>query len=282
VLFFLPLSNFSLLSMAVTRSKDAPPFGPPIPSGTTFRKSDVFRDFLLAKVINAENAAHKSDKFHTMATRTRQEYLKDLAENCVSNTPIDSSGKFNLISLTSKKKEKTKARVGAEQHSAGAVAWRVAAQDYARGVEIECILGISNEFVVLLDLRTKEVVFNCACGDVIGWTPDASTLKIFYGQGDHVFLQAAEGSAEHIREIVQRLKVRERVPQWYAGACDWQKPQEALKCLPSPSQSGRGKRVRVLPCRGASESRQPSGPGTCGFPCLHRGRAKDMHINPKS
>uniref|UniRef100_A0A5F5PUK4 Signal induced proliferation associated 1 like 3 n=1 Tax=Equus caballus TaxID=9796 RepID=A0A5F5PUK4_HORSE len=202
-----PCTDNVCYSMAVTRSKDAPPFGPPIPSGTTFRKSDVFRDFLLAKVINAENAAHKSDKFHTMATRTRQEYLKDLAENCVSNTPIDSTGKFNLISLTSKKKEKTKARVGAEQHSAGAIAWRVAAQDYAQGVEIDCILGISNEFVVLLDLRTKEVVFNCYCGDVIGWTPDSSTLKIFYGRGDHIFVQAAEGSVEDIREIVQRLKV---------------------------------------------------------------------------
>ncbi|XP_048185825.1 signal-induced proliferation-associated 1-like protein 3 isoform X3 [Perognathus longimembris pacificus] len=202
-----PCTENVCYSMAVTRSKDAPPFGPPIPNGTTFRKSDVFRDFLLAKVINAENAAHKSDKFHTMATRTRQEYLKDLAENCVSNTPIDSSGKFNLISLTSKKKEKTKARAGAEQHSAGAIAWRVAAQDYAQGVEIDCILGISNEFVVLLDLRTKEVVFNCYCGDVIGWTPDSSTLKIFYGRGDHILLQAAERSVEDIREIVQRLKV---------------------------------------------------------------------------
>ncbi|XP_051063330.1 signal-induced proliferation-associated 1-like protein 3 isoform X2 [Phodopus roborovskii] len=202
-----PCTENVCYSMAVTRSKDAPPFGPPIPNGTTFRKSDVFRDFLLAKVINAENAAHKSDKFHTMATRTRQEYLKDLAESCVSNTPIDSSGKFTLISLTSKKKEKTKARAGAEQHSAGAIAWRVAAQDYAQGVEIDCILGISNEFVVLLDLRTKEVVFNCYCGDVIGWTPDASTLKIFYGRGDHIFLQAAEGSVEDIRDIVQRLKV---------------------------------------------------------------------------
>lgn len=202
-----PCTENVCYSMAVTRSKDAPPFGPPIPNGTTFRKSDVFRDFLLAKVINAENAAHKSDKFHTMATRTRQEYLKDLAENCVSNTPIDSSGKFNLISLTSKKKEKTKARAGAEQHSAGAIAWRVSAQDYAQGVEIDCILGISNEFVVLLDLRTKEVVFNCYCGDVIGWTPDSSTLKIFYGRGDHIFIQAAEGSVEDIRDIVQRLKV---------------------------------------------------------------------------
>ncbi|XP_066098240.1 signal-induced proliferation-associated 1-like protein 3 isoform X3 [Saccopteryx bilineata] len=202
-----PCTDNVCYSMAVTRSKDAPPFGPPIPNGTTFRKSDVFRDFLLAKVINAENAAHKSDKFHTMATRTRQEYLKDLAENCVSSTPIDSTGKFNLISLTSKKKEKTKARAGAEQHSSGAITWRVAAQDYGQGVEIDCILGISNEFVVLLDLRTKEVVFNCYCGDVIGWTPDSSTLKIFYGRGDHIFVRATEGSVEDVRDIVQRLKV---------------------------------------------------------------------------
>ncbi|XP_064293481.1 signal-induced proliferation-associated 1-like protein 3 isoform X2 [Phalacrocorax carbo] len=202
-----PCTDNVCYSVAVTRSKDVPPFGPPIPSGVTFRKSDVFRDFLLAKAINAENAAHKSDKFHTMATRTRQEYLKDLAENCVTNTPIDSAGKFNLISLASKKKEKTKARAGAEQHSAGAIAWRVSAQDFARGAEIACALGISNEFVVLLDLGAKEVVFNCFCGDVIGWTADSSTVKIFYGRGDHVFIRAAEGGPEDIKEIVQRLKV---------------------------------------------------------------------------
>lgn len=191
----------------MTRSKDVPPFGPAIPNRATFRKSDVFRDFLLAKVINAENAAHKSDKFHAMATRTRQEYLKDLAENGITSTPIDSSGKFNLISLASKKKEKTRARPGAEQHSTGAISWRVLAQDYTQGVEIECVLGISNEFVVLLDLGTKEVVFNCFCADVIGWTPDTFALKIFFGRGDHIFVRALEGSQDDIKDIVQRLKV---------------------------------------------------------------------------
>ncbi|XP_060131489.1 signal-induced proliferation-associated 1-like protein 3 isoform X2 [Zootoca vivipara] len=202
-----PCTENVCYSVAVTRSKDVPPFGPAIPSRAAFHKSDVFRDFLLAKVINAENAAHKSDKFHTMATRTRQEYLKDLAENCVTSTPIDSTGKFNLISLASKKKEKTKARPGAEQHSAGAIAWHLQAQDYTQGLEIECILGISNEFVVLLDLGTKEVVFNCFCADVIGWTPDTFSIKIFYGRGDHIFIRALEGNPEDIKEIVQRLKV---------------------------------------------------------------------------
>ncbi|XP_070620306.1 signal-induced proliferation-associated 1-like protein 3 isoform X1 [Erythrolamprus reginae] len=194
-------------SVAVTRSKDVPPFGPAIPSQATFHKSDVFRDFLLAKVINAENAAHKSEKFHTMATRTRHEYLKDLAENSVTSTPIDSAGKFNLISLASKKREKMRARAGAEQQSAGALVWRVLAQDYSQGAAIEGLLGISNEFVALLDLAAKEVVFNCFCADVIGWTPDSCSLKIFYGRGDHIFVQAPENNPEDVKEIVQRLKV---------------------------------------------------------------------------
>ena len=80
-------------SVAVARSQDVPSFGPPIPQGVTFPKSTVFRDFLLAKVINAENAAHKSDKFGAMATRTRQEYLRDLAERHVTSTPVEPTGK---------------------------------------------------------------------------------------------------------------------------------------------------------------------------------------------
>ena len=43
-------------------------------------------------MINAENAAHKSEKFTAMAVRTRYEYLKDLATNFVTAQGIDSGG----------------------------------------------------------------------------------------------------------------------------------------------------------------------------------------------
>lgn len=97
-------------------------FGPPIPSEAVFKKSKDFSDFLLAKskdfdlfihltfkiffikkpffiylfilVINAENAAHRSEKFATMATRTRQAYLKDLTLNHSTNTTIEPVQKF--------------------------------------------------------------------------------------------------------------------------------------------------------------------------------------------
>lgn len=38
-----------MFSVAVTRSKEVPVFGPPIPDGATFPKSKTFSDFLLAK-----------------------------------------------------------------------------------------------------------------------------------------------------------------------------------------------------------------------------------------
>lgn len=195
--------------MAVARSKDVPSFGPPIPEGVTFPKSSVFRDFLLAKVINAENAAHKSHKFCAMATRTRQEYLRDLAERHTTSTSIDPSGKFPFISLAHKKKEKTRPYDGAELRSLGAVTWQVYAEDHGNGGEIEALLAISNDFIILLDQDAKAVVFNCATKDAIGWTLSSpASLKIFYERGESVSLRSISNNTEDFKEVIKRLEVR--------------------------------------------------------------------------
>lgn len=87
--------SVSVPSVAVTRSKSVPMFGPPLPPGGRFAKSKAFAEFLLTKIINAETAAHKSDKFVSMAVRTRQELLKDLATNFVTQTTLESGNKFS-------------------------------------------------------------------------------------------------------------------------------------------------------------------------------------------
>ena len=69
-------------------------FGPPIPESGKFHKGRAFTNFLLAKVINGELAALRSEKFACMAARTKHEYLKDLATNNVTNTLLDTSSKF--------------------------------------------------------------------------------------------------------------------------------------------------------------------------------------------
>ena len=58
---------------------DTHPFPPPPPPHTHTHTS----------VINACNASLRSDKFSGMATRTRKQYLIDLAENSTSSLTID-------------------------------------------------------------------------------------------------------------------------------------------------------------------------------------------------
>ncbi|NXK86490.1 SI1L3 protein, partial [Formicarius rufipectus] len=57
---------------------------------------------------------------------------------------------------------------------------------FGTGEEVLCALGISREFVVLVDLLAKEVVFNCFTGDVIGWSAEGAALRIYHGRGDLV------------------------------------------------------------------------------------------------
>ena len=54
----------------------------------------------LCAVINAENAGHKCEKFRTMAQRTRQEYLKDLATNFSTTNTLDSGSKLSKQALS--------------------------------------------------------------------------------------------------------------------------------------------------------------------------------------
>ncbi|XP_066532536.1 signal-induced proliferation-associated 1-like protein 1 isoform X3 [Hoplias malabaricus] len=202
-----PCSDNTCYSVAVARSRDVPGFGPPIPEGVKFPKSTVFRDFLLTKVINAENAAHKSDKFRAMATRTRQEYLRDLAERHVTSTPIDPSGKFPFISLAHKRKEKSRPYSGAELRSPGAITWPVYVEDHGAGGELEALLAISNDFLILVDPEAKAVVFNCAVRDVIGWSLGSpASMKIFYERGENISLRSINNNTEDFREVIKRLE----------------------------------------------------------------------------
>ncbi|XP_010185596.1 PREDICTED: rap1 GTPase-activating protein 1-like, partial [Mesitornis unicolor] len=52
-----------LYKVSVTARDDVPFFGPPLPDPAIFRKGPEFQEFLLAKLINAEYACYKAEKF---------------------------------------------------------------------------------------------------------------------------------------------------------------------------------------------------------------------------
>ncbi|KAG7281435.1 hypothetical protein CRUP_029884 [Coryphaenoides rupestris] len=73
-----PCTENTTYKVSVTAREDVPPFGPPLPNPAVFKKGPEFRDFLLTKLINAENACYKSDKFAKLEGRTRAALLDNL------------------------------------------------------------------------------------------------------------------------------------------------------------------------------------------------------------
>uniref|UniRef100_A0A673YZS2 RAP1 GTPase activating protein 2a n=1 Tax=Salmo trutta TaxID=8032 RepID=A0A673YZS2_SALTR len=73
-----PGTEHTTYKVSVTAREDVPPFGPPLPNPAVFKKGPEFRDFLLTKLINAENACYKSDKFAKLEGRTRAALLDNL------------------------------------------------------------------------------------------------------------------------------------------------------------------------------------------------------------
>ncbi|ESO90155.1 hypothetical protein LOTGIDRAFT_91952, partial [Lottia gigantea] len=196
-----PNTEGVLYSMSVTRSKDVPPFGPPIPE-KPFTKSPEFVDFLLAKLINAENAAHRSEKFRAMATRTRQEYLKDLAVNHVSSTPLDNS-KFALGS--GRKKERTKQKVVPDLFAKGCVVWNIQVEDVGTASQVESYLAIASNTIVVIEDSSKDVIFTVSCSSIIGWTTQTKSVRLFYGQGEYIVFKVSSGDQDEMSEIMSRL-----------------------------------------------------------------------------
>ncbi|CAL8090539.1 unnamed protein product [Orchesella dallaii] len=208
-----PCTDSTSYSISVSRSREVPLFGPPIPAGAKFPKNQDFVEFLMAKVINAENATYRSEKFTTMATRTRQEYLKDLVSNFTTSTPIDPRPKFSIMTFgASKKKDFSKPlRFIGDTTLQGALSWAVYLEDSFKGCKIEAFLGISCDTIVIIDASTREAVFAIACSSVLGWnTTNRNCLRLYYHQGECVTIYGKETSSiseGDLQEIVNRLEI---------------------------------------------------------------------------
>ncbi|XP_043251975.1 signal-induced proliferation-associated 1-like protein 1 isoform X1 [Colletes gigas] len=201
-----PCSDNTQYSVAVSRSKEVPIFGPPVTPGAMFAKGKNFADFILAKVINAENAAHRSEKFATMATRTRQEYLKDLATNYSSTSVVDTGQKFSMLSFSSKKKAAVRPRLSCDASQRGAICWQVILEDSNQNTD--CYLGISVDTVVLIEEHSRQIVFVTPCASVLGWHAQTNSLRLYYHQGEciTIHVRGDYGERDELMEIVARLR----------------------------------------------------------------------------
>lgn len=81
-----PNSPNTRYKVSVTARDDVPFFGPTLPNPSVFRKSQEFKEFILTKLINAENACYKAEKFAKLELRTRTSLLQNLVEELKEKT----------------------------------------------------------------------------------------------------------------------------------------------------------------------------------------------------
>ncbi|XP_042216214.1 rap1 GTPase-activating protein 1-like isoform X3 [Homarus americanus] len=67
--------------VSVTARSDVPFFGPTLPPTAIFEKGPQFKEFLLTKLINAEIACYKAERFAKLENRTRSSLLAALVDD---------------------------------------------------------------------------------------------------------------------------------------------------------------------------------------------------------
>ncbi|XP_046723877.1 rap1 GTPase-activating protein 2b isoform X3 [Silurus meridionalis] len=83
-----PCTDETTYKVSVTARDDVPHFGPLLPNPQVFRKGPEFREFLLTKMINAELACYRSDRFAKLEERTRTALLDTLHNELHRQTQV--------------------------------------------------------------------------------------------------------------------------------------------------------------------------------------------------
>ncbi|KAF5296515.1 hypothetical protein FQR65_LT01505 [Abscondita terminalis] len=97
-----PNSPNTRYKVSVTARGDVPFFGPTLPIPAIFRHGPEFKEFLLTKLINAENACYKAEKFSKLELRTRTSLLQSLADELREKTNEFLGGSSTIIPGTPK------------------------------------------------------------------------------------------------------------------------------------------------------------------------------------
>ncbi|KRZ26795.1 Signal-induced proliferation-associated 1-like protein 2 [Trichinella pseudospiralis] len=168
---------------------------------------------LLTPVLIMYNTVHKSAKFAQMAARTRREFMRELAENhCISHSIESSSVKITSKILGNKRKDRPKPKVFLEAFNHGAVVWDVQVltelENFSLCSTIDCYLGISVDYLVMIERSSNITLFCTATHSVIGWTSQGNSLKLYYDHADVIILRTVDDDDGLIlNDIITRLKM---------------------------------------------------------------------------
>lgn len=220
-----------ILSVAVSYSTDVPTFGPPLPKNPLFVKSKEFRDFLLAKIVNADSAGLKCEKFTQIKMRAQQGTLKELAANFSSKISLANCGtisssvaqKFGLFNFGSVKQKKTRSKslqmFNTLQNESdetlsnslfqlsGCIFWNIdLIEDFQYILNKNCYFGVSKQFIVAVDASKRSILLSLGCNAAIGWTLNDidNSFLLYFDQGECVNIKFRNQS--EMQQAIRRLE----------------------------------------------------------------------------
>lgn len=192
--------------IAVFRLKDVPCFGPYI-TQEFYVPDQYFRHFLLTKIINAEYACLKANKFIYLNRRTRYRMLlelKKISESVVS----DKSSKFSDIFRSGSQNKIPKSYSFAESYilSNEAVIWQGAVYNASLEKWIDCAISVSVFCVSLISVQTKEIILTVLSKYLLAFkflTP--IQVKIFHRAGNYFVFRFNKDDTAYVSNFLNRL-----------------------------------------------------------------------------
>jgi hypothetical protein len=92
-----------------------------------------------------------------------------------------------IMSFSSKRKERVRPRFLPDALQRGAISWQVVLDDSGQSALVDCYLGISTDTLVLIEERSREIVFVMPCKAVLGWSTQTNRYCVICIEGVSFF-----------------------------------------------------------------------------------------------
>lgn len=218
-------------TVATVRQTDVPAFGPALPADGHFSAAAIadgsFHRFLMAKIINAENACYLCGHLQKLSTRTRSLLLDNIVNTYGSDVPVTGAKvKTSIVQRVTGRSNGSKRRhrvsdanrlsvdldVGWFGH--GALSWFVQVDGPgSAGAIINTILVVSSDQVVVVEEGTLSILHHIPAAAVLGWSAldrtldrTGASLRLFFGRHEDSLVLHCDGQER--QQIVNQLQCR--------------------------------------------------------------------------
>lgn len=200
--------------VATVRKGDVPAFGPALPVDGIFDATDittgVFKEFLLTKIINAENAGYRSIGMTRLSQRTRTALLEELTSAYDSGVRIPGIQALkssvhalvgSLVTSVSSALRRGSMISAALICECGklAMSWQVKLHDVHQRKRGDVHLVLSENLCVVFDSDSQVVLHQLPSKSILGWIRTSSLdIKVLYGSSGESLSLMCCSDAERI------------------------------------------------------------------------------------